>query len=88
MRLDIGDGTAGDVHKRHNPNRRASHEHDMIDDDRGAREWPSVLASGWNAYLRRSFSEVLLTSKMNVLLLLIPFAFISNVCIAWHYLQC
>jgi hypothetical protein len=63
-----------------NPNRRGSHERDIIDDgDRGAREWPSVLAQGWNTYLRRSFHEVLLTSKMNVLLLLIPLAFISKV---------
>jgi len=40
------------------------------------RVWPSVLADGWGPYLRRSFHSVVLTSKLNILLVAFPIAII------------
>jgi len=36
------------------------------------------LHTGWEAYFRKSLREVFLTSKMNVLLVCIPLAFICE----------
>jgi hypothetical protein len=40
------------------------------------KEHASVLRDGWAAYLKNSLHAVLFTSKMNILLLCIPFAFV------------
>jgi Ca2+:H+ antiporter len=42
------------------------------------RNTPPVLRDGWSAYLKRSCSEVFLTSWMNILLIFVPFSIISN----------
>lgn len=42
------------------------------------KQFPSVLRNGWGPYLKSSTHAVLFTSKMNILLLCIPFAFLSR----------
>lgn len=46
--------------------------------DEEPKEWEPVLKDGCGMYFRRSLRAVFLGSKMNVLLIAIPFAFISN----------
>lgn len=42
------------------------------------KEVRSVLADGWGVYLKRSLKELVLGSKMNILLVFIPFAILSK----------